>query len=239
MPEKVRAILFDAGNTVVFPRVDLLAVDLTRLGYAATTDDFFHAEREGKRKLDEWLWPQLRKGRVPRKADYYYWTEYLRALVVRVGVPEKQQQEIGAQIAEGFKQVSTWSHVYPGTVEYLRALRGRGYFLGVVSNALGQMEAQLQRVGLDTCFEFILDSHIVGVEKPHPEIFQLALARCGFSPSEALFVGDLYSTDVGGAQNAGLDGVLIDRVGAYPEAGVARITSLSQLDPILEARSLR
>ncbi|MGH9395340.1 MAG: HAD family hydrolase, partial [Terriglobia bacterium] len=169
-------------------------------------------------------------------ADYYYWTEYLRALIVRVGVPEKQQEEIGGQIAEGFKQVNTWSHVYSGTVEYLRALRGRGYFLGVVSNALGQIEAQLQRVGLAACFEFILDSHIVGVEKPHPEIFQLALARCGFSPSEALFVGDLYSTDIGGAQNAGLNGVLIDRVGAYPEARVARIVSLPELDQIIEAQ---
>lgn len=230
----MRAVLFDAGNTVVFPRVDLLALEMTRLGYAATSDDFFHAERVGKRKLDDWLWPQLRAGLAPRKADYYYWTEYLRALVEQVGVPEARHVEIETRMADAFKRVSTWSSVDPGTMEYLVALRQRGYHLGIVSNALGQIEAQLQCVGLAACFEFIVDSHLVGVEKPHPEIFQMALARCGLDAAEALFVGDLYSTDIGGAQNAGLDAVLIDRVGAYPEASVARIASLPELDEIIE-----
>lgn len=234
MQRKIRAILFDAGNTVVFPRVDLLAVELTRLGYPAGPEDFYQAEREGKRKLDKWLWPQLRAGRAPRRADYYYWTEYLRALVVRVGAPESRQMEVATAIGEEFKRVATWSLVHPGTREYLQTLARRGFVLGIVSNALGQIEAQLNAAGLAPCFKFILDSYIVGVEKPHPEIFRLALERCGLEPSEALFVGDLYSTDIGGAQNAGMGGVLMDRVGAYPDAAVARIKSLPELDSALQ-----
>lgn len=233
MPNKLRAILFDAGNTVVFPRVDVLAQDLTRRGYPATADDFYHAEREGKRRLDEWLWPQLRDGSVPSKADYYYWAEYLKALVERVRVPDAKQQEIVAALAERFKEISTWSRVFPGAVEYLQALHARGYILGVISNSLGLIERQLRQVGLADCFEFIVDSHYVGFEKPHPEIFRQGLERSGCQPDEAFFVGDLYSTDIGGAQNAGLAGVLMDWVGAYPDAPAPRITSLPALESIL------
>jgi putative hydrolase of the HAD superfamily len=89
-------------------------------------------------------------------------------------------------------------------------------------------------VGLRDYFQAVFDSAIVGVEKPHPEIFQLALARAQVAPNEAVFVGDTNATDVGGAQLAGLHGVLIDRVGAYPRAECPRITSLPELDKVLE-----
>jgi FMN phosphatase YigB (HAD superfamily) len=49
-----------------------------------------------------------------------------------------------------------------------------------------------------------------------------------------VFVGDTYATDVGGAQLAGLRGVLIDQVGAYPQAECPRITSLPELSKVLE-----
>lgn len=230
---KPRVLLFDAGNTLVFPRVDKLASELTALGHSATVEDFYHAERIGKRRLDAWLWPLLRSGDVPRKADYFYWQEYLSALVAHVRVPEEQAWNVGLKMAEGFKEINTWSGVLAGTEAYLQNLRSKGYFLAVISNSLGLIEEQLRRVGLAGYFEFIIDSHYVGVEKPHPEIFQLALTRASCAPDEAIYIGDLYSTDVGGAQNAGIRGVLIDRVGAYPEADSARITSLTDLDRIL------
>jgi FMN phosphatase YigB (HAD superfamily) len=52
--------------------------------------------------------------------------------------------------------------------------------------------------------------------------------------SEAVFVGDTYATDVGGAQLAGLTGVLMDSVGAYPDADCPKISSLPELARILE-----
>lgn len=229
----IRAILFDAGNTLIFPRLDLIAPVLSRLGYSATVEDFYQAERIGKRQLDDWLWPLLRSGETPRKADYYYWTEYLRALAGIARVPTEKQVDVMLEVAEGFKQISIWSRIFPETSSYLESLRRRGYRLGVISNSLGLIEAQLHGVNLAGHFEFIIDSHLVGVEKPHPEIFRMALERCGHEPEETIFVGDLYSTDVGGAENAGLKGVLIDGVGAYPQARSPRINSLPELDRIL------
>jgi hypothetical protein len=91
MTVPLRAIFFDAGNTLIYPRVEELAADLTRQGYPASAEDFYAAERAGKQKLDEWLWPQIRQGVVPRTIDHYYWGEYLKALVERLGVPEPER----------------------------------------------------------------------------------------------------------------------------------------------------
>jgi putative hydrolase of the HAD superfamily len=235
MGRKIRAVLFDAGNTLIFPQLEEIARDLTGLGYPASVDDFYVADRIGKRKLDEWLWPQIERGEAPRKADYFYWTEYLRAVIERVGVPEDQQQEIGSQLAAGFSRPTVWSRMFPETAWCLEDLRRKGFVLGVISNSLGFIEEQLRHANLADYFSFIIDSHLVGVEKPHPEIFRMAVERCGCSASEAVFVGDLYSTDIGGARAAGLHGVLLDWIQAYPEAPAPRIRSLLELEVALVA----
>lgn len=234
MSSKLRALFFDAGNTLIFPRLEELVRDLGAQGHPATAEDFYAAERAGKQKLDEWLMPQIRSGQVPRTIDHFYWGEYLSALMERVHVPEAERPTVMRRVAEGFRDIRLWSRVLPETPQVLEALRAQGYFLGVISNSVGTMEEQLGRLNLAGYFSTVLDSAVVGVEKPHPAIFQMALARVGAAPSEALFVGDTYATDIGGAQLAGLRGVLIDRVGAYPHADCPRITSLSELKQVLE-----
>jgi len=71
----IRAIFFDAGNTLLYPRLDERARDLTEAGFPARVEDFHAAERAAKEKLDVWLWPQIRQGNVPRTIDHYYWGE--------------------------------------------------------------------------------------------------------------------------------------------------------------------
>jgi len=234
MPSKLRAIFFDAGNTLIYPRYEQLAEDLTAQGFPATAEDFFVAERAGKSKLDEWLWPQIRQGEVPRTIDQYYWSEYLHALMHQIRAPEESRGQLMLRVANGFRNIQIWSRVLPETPPYLDDLRARGYLLGVISNSIGTIEEQLTRLELARHFQFIIDSAVVGVEKPHPEIFSLALERAGVAPGEAMFVGDTYSTDMGGAQLAGLHGTLIDRVGAYPNAESPRIMTLPELDRVLE-----
>jgi HAD superfamily hydrolase (TIGR01509 family) len=234
-PSRFRAIFFDAGNTLLYPRLEDLVEDLGAQGYSATVEDFHAAERAGKRKLDEWLWPQIRRGEVPRTIDHFYWAEYLRALMERLGAPEPEHARLIGRVAEGFRNIRMWSHVMPDTPPTLASLQTQGNFLGVISNSVGTMEEQLVRVDLRRYFQAVFDSAIVGVEKPHPEIFRMALASAGVEPSQAVFVGDTYATDIGGAQLAGMQGVLIDRVRAYPEAACPRITALPELSQVLNS----
>lgn len=233
MSSQIQAIFFDAGNTLIFPRVELLAEDLSAQGYPATSEDFYAAERSGKAKLDAWLWPQIRSGQVPRIVDRVYWEAYLKTLVERLAIPEKDREQVMRRVAEGFRDIQLWSRVLPDTPPLLEALSAQGYTLGVISNSVGTIADQLGRLDLARHFDAIIDSAIVGVEKPHPEIFRIAVARVGVKPSEAVFVGDTYATDLGGAQLAGLHGVLIDRIGAYPQVDCPRITSLPELGNVL------
>ena len=235
----VRAIFFDAGNTLLHPRLDERARDLAEAGFPARVEDFHAAERAAKQKLDVWLWPQIRKGEVPRTIDHYYWAQYLTSLMGSIGAPETEHARLIGVVADGFRNIRSWSVVMPETPGYLASLKEQGYFLGVISNSIGTIEDQLQHVGLRDYFQAVFDSAIVGVEKPHPEIFQLALASAQVAANEAVFVGDTNATDVGGAQLAGLHGVLIDRVRAYPHAECPRITSLPELDKVLEKLGVR
>jgi len=232
---RIRAVLLDAGNTLVFPRIEVVIADLKEHGHAATLEDFYAAERLAKQKLDEWLWPMIRAGTVPEQIDYYYWTEYLREFTRRLGVPEEGRGELTRLLVEDFQNIQLWSRVMPETPAFLEWMLAQDYLLGVVSNSIGTLEGQLVSLGLARYFKAILDSAIVGIQKPHTGIFTLALQRLGVESSEAVFVGDTYATDIGGAQLAGITGVLIDTVGAYPDATCPRISSLPELRSVLES----
>jgi putative hydrolase of the HAD superfamily len=102
-------------------------------------------------------------------------------------------------------------HVGPDVVNTLKALRGRGLRLGLVSNAAylpRLMKEQLAALGLASYFNGVTFSSEVGVRKPHPAIYQDALDKVRVEPSRALFVGDRLREDVQGPQELGMRAVL-------------------------------
>lgn len=230
----VRAIFFDAGNTLLYPRIDELAQEVTATGYQAGVDDFLAAERQAKKRLDEWLWPKLEQRDLPPAIDRVYWMEYLKVLFERIQVPVDRHESVTHQLMERFRDIRLWSRVFPETEPVLQILLKSGYSLGVISNSVGTIEEQLGRAGLAPYFPFVLDSAVVGVEKPHPEIFQMALDHAAVPSAEAVFIGDTHATDIGGARGAGIRGILIDRFGAYDDTvDCPRITSLDGLEQAL------
>jgi FMN phosphatase YigB (HAD superfamily) len=117
MPLPLRAIFFDAGNTLIYPHVDELAQELTAAGYPASVEDFHAAERAGKRKLDAWLWLQLESRELSPQVDHVYWFEYLRALVEHLQVPSDAHASITRQLIERFRDIRFWSQVFPDKTE--------------------------------------------------------------------------------------------------------------------------
>jgi putative hydrolase of the HAD superfamily len=81
---------------------------------------------------------------------------------------------------------------------------------GVISNSNGSVASILEALGFLPYLEFVLDSFVVGIEKPDPRIFRRALEQAGVAPHEAVYVGDLYSIDVLGARAVGMGAVLLD-----------------------------
>jgi len=85
----------------------------------------------------------------------------------------------------------------------LEALRER-YRLGIVANFYGNLEAVCRGAGLASLFAVLVDSHCVGVEKPDPAIFRVALESLRASPETTLFVGDSLRRDREGARRMGM-----------------------------------
>ncbi|WP_391570698.1 HAD family hydrolase [Cohnella sp.] len=110
---------------------------------------------------------------------------------------------------------------YDGAKRTLQHLRSLGYRLGLISNWDESAREVLARNGLDEELDEIVISSEVGVEKPHPDIFRMALDRGGVSASESLYIGDNYYDDVAGSQKIGMHCLLIN---AYGSLGIEELS---------------
>jgi putative hydrolase of the HAD superfamily len=121
---------------------------------------------------------------------------------------------------------------YPDALMALAMLRQRGVKVGLVSNTdCFGVEQLLQRFGLDQQLDAAVLSFQSGLLKTDPRMFEAILGRLGAKPDEALMVGDSVESDMVGAENAGVRGILIDRKGVriYPE----KVASLVELERFL------
>ena len=89
-------------------------------------------------------------------------------------------------------------------------IRARGVKVAIISNSEGMLERLFTDLDVLRHFDLVVDSGKVGVEKPDPRIFRVALDRFGVSPEHALHLGDMFSTDILGARAAGIRHALID-----------------------------
>ena len=121
-------------------------------------------------------------------------------------------REVRDCLSDLHRERHLWCSVRERTHEALARLRAAGLRLGVVSNSDGRVEQALDAAGLRDYFDVVVDSALVGVEKPDPAIFRAALDALGVAPEEALYVGDLYEVDVVGARAAGIEAVLLTPV---------------------------
>jgi putative hydrolase of the HAD superfamily len=120
---------------------------------------------------------------------------------------------------------------YPEVPRVLDALRSRGHALAVVSNWDVSLHEVLERTGLAPRLDAVVVSAEIGVAKPDPEPFRIALERLGAAAADALHAGDRLDEDVAGARAAGVRPVLVARDGASPPDGVVAVASL---DGVLE-----
>jgi len=122
----------------------------------------------------------------------------------------------------------------------LRALAALGLQLAVVSNADGTVEQQLRDDGIGQVgpgdgveFAAVIDSRIVGVHKPDPAIFRLALDAMGVAPEHTLHIGDTPAADVVGARAAGIHPVLVDPFDHHTDLDCVRVRHLDDLVTLL------
>jgi putative hydrolase of the HAD superfamily len=206
----MRAILFDFGGTLDFPRhwldrfvdhyraagVDISRVELdpafraaTRSAYTAGTK----LQEYGLSALVDFLiglqFETLRQG----SAACRYFPELMRSgSIVR---------ELTARIRDGF--VAESARGFACSRPLLASLAER-FKIAVVSNFYGNLECVLSEAGLASSVRVVTDSSQVGFYKPDIRIFATALANLGVAPRQAVMVGDSIDKDCAPAHAMGL-----------------------------------
>ena len=224
-------VFLDAGGVLLYPNWSRISDVLGRHGVVVSAPSLAAAEPRAKRRLDV-------DRTIQTTNDAHRGWLYFNLILEHAGVPLSARTDAALQELHAYHTASNlWEYVPPHVRPALDALRSRGLRLVVVSNANGTLRAHMRRVGLDDCFQCVLDSQDHGVEKPDPRFFRLALEQSGASLDTTIHVGDLYHVDVLGARAAGLRGVLLDEASLYVEADCPRVPSLPALvEEILAGR---
>ena len=206
-PTPPRAMFFDAGNTLLRINYAAIVAELATRGARVTDEAVQRAEWRARVRLDG----ERFAGRAVSTETRATADRYLELVLDGVGVTDAPTVHAMTQWRHGYNRpVGIFDVLEPVAPQALAAARAAGLVTGVISNSNGTIASLLESLGLLPYLDFVLDSAVVGVEKPDPRIFGMALARAGVAPSEAVFVGDLYSIDVLGARAAGLSAILLD-----------------------------
>jgi putative hydrolase of the HAD superfamily len=175
----VEAIISDFGGVLTSPLLDsFIAYEETS---GISVDELGRAmgklwERDGVHPLFE-----LETGRITEAA-------FLG------GIGEELTAQLGREVRlDGFGQ-SYFAHLHPNErlIEYMRALKDRGYRMAICTNNVREWEPLWRaKLPVDEIFSVVVDSGFVGLRKPEPEIYALTLERLGVPANAALFVDDI------------------------------------------------
>jgi HAD superfamily hydrolase (TIGR01509 family) len=219
-------VLLDVGFTLTFCDGDKIAAHAALTGLAADPEALVRIESALRAQLRETPGVTL----VTHDDGGVRWLRrfFRQMLELAGGDPAGGGLDRAAEvILREHLARNVWCRVGAGVEAALVRLRAAGCRLAVVSNSEGTVEAMLEEVGLRRHLETVLDSAVVGLVKPDPRIFQLALSRLGVSPSQAVHVGDSPSADVEGARAAGVRAVLLDPYDLYPSVDAPRFRDLA------------
>ncbi|WOL18848.1 haloacid dehalogenase-like hydrolase domain-containing protein 3 [Canna indica] len=155
-------------------------------------------------------------GHAAKLPNVDWWRSCVRDSFIRAGYEydEETFEKVFRRIYSSFGSSAPYS-VFPDSQPFLRWARKRGLIVGIVSNA----EYRYQDVILPALdlnqgseWDFGVFSGIVGVEKPDPKIYQIALEKAGnIAPEEALHIGDSMRKDYTPARSVGMHALLLDR----------------------------
>jgi REG-2-like HAD superfamily hydrolase len=227
-----RAVFFDVGNTLIYPSPSVAEVchevieargleappieEIQRLMPIA---DRFYEDRYWE---DDSFWSKEERARA-------MWTDMYEVLFTALGFDKDESaRELAHDVYHAFGSGTRWEpydDVKPGFEE----LKSRGIKIGLISNWDTRLADIFHDMGLSDYLDTIVSSASVGVHKPDPRIFEVALERVGASAADAVHCGDHYFSDVIGARTVGITPVLMNRWDVEFPADCMVVTTVEEL----------
>ncbi|PYS52844.1 MAG: hypothetical protein DMF68_00785, partial [Acidobacteria bacterium] len=213
-----RAVLFDAGGTLVHP--DWLR--LARIAECVTGRTF--APEDMRRMLYEVLRGvdrSISEGNNPvahtQRPGWLF-----HDMFCALGVDEESCERMSSPMLAEHERHHLWCEMDRQAPAVIAELKRAGLLVGIISNTEdGRARETIEEI-VDQ-FDLLVDSFVVGFRKPDARIFQYALEQLQVAPGEAVYVGDSYGHDVLGAERARLRAILLDPLDIYEGSDCARI----------------
>jgi putative hydrolase of the HAD superfamily len=221
----VSAVTFDFGQTLAELDHEFLA---RRLGEQGVQLDL-----SAVRAATNDAWAHYGSRKSAGHADA--WRSMMALLLERGGVPSERIAPLTTWLWDEQPRENLWRKPIPGMIELVRELREQGITVGVISNSEGRLAELIAQLGWQGTFDVVIDSGKLGVDKPHPRIFELASSALSVKPSELIHVGDSWEADVEGALGVSARAVWFDarhRERALP-SGVDGARDASELREVL------
>lgn len=195
-----------------------------------TFEDYVNAYRPYNLEL----WGMYGRGEVTK--EWLHLQRFLRPLLVNDANDANDEMvnlahEIGAEF---LRLTNKYFSVLPGATEVVKTL-AKKYPLTIISNGFKEVQYfKFEHSGLAPYFTHTIISEEVGINKPQPGIFEIALERNGITADEAVMIGDSYSSDIAGAQAAGIDQIWVRNEGAKELTNERATYIVSNISEILK-----
>jgi HAD superfamily hydrolase (TIGR01549 family) len=222
----LRAVVFDVDFTLARPGPDLGPQGYRQLGlrYGLDLDPDRYEEARAAAFSEVKSHPEL-------DHDEEIWVLFTERIIQGMG-GTGNTYEAAHEMERRWVQ-SVHFELYDDALPVLDAIRGHGLKIGLLSNSSRDLDEFVAHHGLTA--DAVLTSYVHGKTKPHGTIFRAMLDRLDVAPEEAVMVGDTIEDDVEGALAAGMQAVLLDREGRYPERP-GRLDDLRELPAALGLR---
>lgn len=229
----VVAVFFDVGNTLLYPYPSVAEVvrqvlseeghchDLSAIDDLMPLVDEYYEDRY---REDDTFW-------TDEDETSAVWVGMYSLLCRRLGI-DVDAERIARRVYDEFGDHSRW-RPYDDVVPAFERLKARGIRIGLISNWDRRLGALFTGLGIDPLIDTVISSAEVGLRKPDPRIFELALERLGVSAADSAHVGDHYYADIVGAGAVGMTPVLIDRHCGEEPGHEPFIRTLDELDSVL------
>ena len=210
-------LFFDAAGTLIRPAESVgqtYAQHAQKLGIVADPESIMQAFRTVWKRTPAPLHPE---GQPAADDDRGWWRTLVGevfGLVMGVPMRESVLDALFDGLYRHYARAEAWS-VFEDVWPALEDL-GRDHRLLVLSNFDRRLHSILGGHDLRRFFDEVIISSEVGAAKPHPRMFEAALAAAGCQPGQALHIGDDARCDMGGAQSHGIQAFQVNR----PESGL-------------------
>ena len=149
------------------------------------------------KRINDLLWREYEQGKISKQGLV---VERFNRFLGEMGVTADAKKTNDVY----FARLSVTGYLLEGADLFLQELRKRGEIYLITNGTPAAQYGRLESLGLRNFFDGIFISDEIGFAKPDPRFFSYVLRKIGAKPADCMVIGDSLSSDIQGANNAGI-----------------------------------